>query len=143
MIPCHSCDFIAGWGNNELQVYTASALRVQDGALEITANWDGSQFTSGRMRTFGLQPFQPNASYPHGIRISARLKLPQGLPFCCQAAGKKLRHEYSPMPVIHLLMTRLNHASEPNTTKAFCPSYTFICSNFKPEGLGGELAPCH
>ena len=69
----------AGWANNEQQVYQASNAQVVNGALVLTANYDGTTYTSARLRSFGLQEFVPNASYPDGIRISANIMLPQGV----------------------------------------------------------------
>ncbi len=53
----------AGWGNNELQYYTARPQNVStaSGNLRITAireNFNGSNFTSARLRTKGRFAFQ-------------------------------------------------------------------------------------
>ncbi len=70
-----------GWGNNELESYTARPANVhqQDGNLVITAlkeNYTGSdgiarEFTSARLKTAG------KFSQAYG-RFEARLKVPQG-----------------------------------------------------------------
>jgi beta-glucanase (GH16 family) len=67
-----------GWGNGEMQTYTDSEdnARVEDGMLIITAQKEaleggGSQFTSARLKTQGLQTFQ------YGL-IEARIKVPAG-----------------------------------------------------------------
>ncbi len=65
-----------GWGNNELQYYTDRPENsyLADGKLVIEArkeNFSGSQYTSARMITAGLQEFQ------YG-RIDIRAKLPEG-----------------------------------------------------------------
>lgn len=65
-----------GWGNNELQYYTNKPdnVSVSDGTLKITAkkeNYNGSNYTSARLKTQGKQSFK------YG-KIEARIKLPQG-----------------------------------------------------------------
>lgn len=48
------------WGNNELQYYTKEAVSVHDGMLEIAADrqdYEGMEFTSGRILTRDLQTF--------------------------------------------------------------------------------------
>ncbi|MEJ1972061.1 MAG: glycoside hydrolase family 16 protein [Lacunisphaera sp.] len=61
-----------GWGNNELETYTASAATVQNGELVITANRnaDGS-YTSARLKT------QDKHAWTYG-KIAARMRLPKG-----------------------------------------------------------------
>ncbi len=61
-----------GWGNNELETYTADSATVQGGELRITArkNADGT-YSSARLKTQGLQ------SWTYG-KIAARMRLPQG-----------------------------------------------------------------
>lgn len=67
----------SGWGNQELQYYTNRPENVQhdgNGNLVITAlkeNYNGSQYTSARIKSQGLQEFK------YG-RIEARLKTPYG-----------------------------------------------------------------
>lgn len=67
-----------GWGNNELQYYTARRpenARVEGGNLIIEARrepWQGSQYTSARLLTQGKTTWQ------YG-RFEARAKLPAGL----------------------------------------------------------------
>lgn len=63
-----------GWGNGELQAYTADAVALDgEGALVVTATIprDGSQITSGRVTTKGLFSFQTG-------RLEARIQLPEG-----------------------------------------------------------------
>ncbi len=51
---------IPGWGNNELQYYTADNITVADGVLTITAKDDGAggkAYTSARIRTAGKFDF--------------------------------------------------------------------------------------
>jgi beta-glucanase (GH16 family) len=68
-----------GWGNGEAQFYTARPdnARVENGLLIIEARqekYEGSYYTSARLKTQGLQEFQ------YG-RIEARLKVPSGVGF--------------------------------------------------------------
>jgi len=65
-----------GWGNNELQYYTARTnnLRIEDGQLVIEArqeSYSGASYTSARIKTQG------KASWAYG-RVEARIKLPRG-----------------------------------------------------------------
>jgi len=67
-----------GWGNGEMQEYTEKPenARVENGLLVIEARKEtldngGTQFTSARLKTQGLQTFQ------YG-RIEARIKVPEG-----------------------------------------------------------------
>jgi beta-glucanase (GH16 family) len=65
-----------GWGNGEAQNYTdrAENARLEDGLLIIEARqerYEGSYYTSARLKTEGLQEFQ------YG-RIEARIKVPAG-----------------------------------------------------------------
>lgn len=65
-----------GWGNNELEYYTARPSNVSVGAglLTITArreNYNGRQYTSARLRTQGLHDFK------YG-KFEARIKVPAG-----------------------------------------------------------------
>lgn len=66
----------SGWGNNEYEYYTdrTENVSVANGNLAITArkeDYNGSQYTSGRIKTQGLQAFK------YGI-VEARMKLPKG-----------------------------------------------------------------
>jgi beta-glucanase (GH16 family) len=68
-----------GWGNGEVENYTARTenARVEKGNLVIEARqekYQGSYYTSARLKTQGLQAFQ------YG-RIEARLKVPTGAGF--------------------------------------------------------------
>ena len=66
------CPDLCGFGNNELQIYTADNHTVSDGVLTITARREAdSTFTSTRMNTAG------KADWTYG-RFSARIKLPVG-----------------------------------------------------------------
>ena len=65
---------IPGWGNNELQYYTARPENVQvsAGMLYITArqeNYQGIKYTSARLRTLN------NSDFLYGL-MEARIKLP-------------------------------------------------------------------
>lgn len=65
-----------GWGNGEGQYYTSRPenARLENGMLVIEARqekYEGSYYTSARLKTQGLQNFQ------YG-RIEARLKVPSG-----------------------------------------------------------------
>ena len=65
-----------GWGNNELEYYTdrPENARVEDGNLIIEArkeSYNGSQYTSARLKSEGLQNFI------YG-KVEARIKLPEG-----------------------------------------------------------------
>ncbi len=65
-----------GWGNGEAQYYTdrPENARTQNGLLVIELReeqFDGSYFTSARLKTQGLQEFQ------YG-RMEARIKVPKG-----------------------------------------------------------------
>jgi beta-glucanase (GH16 family) len=65
-----------GWGNGEAQYYTdrSENARVEDGMLVIELrreDYDGSSFTSARLKSQGLQEFQ------YG-RMEARIRVPQG-----------------------------------------------------------------
>ncbi len=65
-----------GWGNGEAEYYTARPenVRTENGLLVIEARqekYEGSYYTSARLKTQGLQTFQ------YG-RIEARLKVPSG-----------------------------------------------------------------
>ena len=65
-----------GWGNGEAQYYTdrPENARTEDGLLVIELReeeYDGSFYTSARLKTQGLQEFQ------YG-RLEARLKVPAG-----------------------------------------------------------------
>jgi beta-glucanase (GH16 family) len=65
-----------GWGNGEAQYYTSRPenARIEDGLLVIEGRqeqYEGSYYTSARLKTQGLQSFQ------YG-RIEARLKVPSG-----------------------------------------------------------------
>lgn len=67
-----------GWGNNELQYYTANRLenaRVEKGQLVIEArkeSWQGKNYTSARLVTKG------KGDWKYG-RIEVKAKLPKGL----------------------------------------------------------------
>lgn len=65
-----------GWGNGEAEFYTSRPenARVENGNLVIEAHqekYEGSYYTSARLKTQGLQTFQ------YG-RVEARLKVPAG-----------------------------------------------------------------
>lgn len=63
-----------GWGNNELQLYNAENISVNDGFLTITAeksNTNGISYSSARINT------RYKGDWTYG-RFEARLKLPRG-----------------------------------------------------------------
>lgn len=64
-----------GWGNGEVQTYTndASNVSVSDGTLKITAIKDGSDYTSARLKSIGLQEFQYGR-----VEVKAKLPAAQG-----------------------------------------------------------------
>ena len=64
------CPNLCGWGNNELQSYTDSNHRLEDGLLVITAKKEGN-YSSTRILTKGKQEFT------YG-RIETRVKVPTG-----------------------------------------------------------------
>ncbi|HET6246305.1 MAG TPA: glycoside hydrolase family 16 protein [Tepidisphaeraceae bacterium] len=69
-------EWLPGWGNNELEFYTARQenVFVSDGKLHLRAikeNYKGSKYTSGRIKTKGL------FSKKYG-RFEFRAKLPTG-----------------------------------------------------------------
>jgi beta-glucanase (GH16 family) len=68
------CPNLCGWGNNELQYYRKENASVSGGALTIEArkeSYQGSDYTSTRMKTQGKRSFQ------YG-RIDIRALLPKG-----------------------------------------------------------------
>ncbi|ROQ19457.1 family 16 glycosylhydrolase [Marinimicrobium koreense] len=68
---------ICGWGNNELQSYSANNLDVSNGTLKITARKErvkALNYTSGRIRTANMPA---SGQWTNG-RFEARLKLPEG-----------------------------------------------------------------
>lgn len=68
---------ICGWGNNELQSYSANNLEVSNGTLKITARKErvkALNYTSGRIRTANM----PSSGQWTNGRFEARLKLPEG-----------------------------------------------------------------
>ncbi len=69
---------MAGWGNNELEVYTENNVLVTGGYLSLTASFDGTNFLSGRIRTFAKRDFVPSKDTPNGIRIEASIQMPTG-----------------------------------------------------------------
>eukprot|EP00884_Botryococcus_braunii_P000349 jgi/Botrbrau1/10314/Bobra.0120s0027.1 len=80
-----ACDLgYCGWGNNELEWYTAgSNVAVSNGNAVITVNYNpngGKQmYTSTRMTTQGKRFYAPsNGVNGRGIRVEARIKLPTG-----------------------------------------------------------------
>ena len=61
-----------GWGNNELETYTAGNAAVQNGELVITAAREpNGSYTSARLKTQGKRSWQ------YG-KIAARIRLPYG-----------------------------------------------------------------
>lgn len=85
----------AGWGNNELEWYTAGDnVAVSNGNAVITVKYNpngGAQkYTSTRMVTRGKRAFAPrNGVNGRGIRVEARIKLPAGGWFLCPAPSPR------------------------------------------------------
>lgn len=70
----NGCPDLCGWGNNELQYYRQENAWVSDGILTIEArkeNFQGSNYTSARMKTQGKRSFK------YG-RVDIRALLPGG-----------------------------------------------------------------
>ena len=65
-----------GWGNQELQIYTADNVAVAGGVLSISAERSGSGFTSARLTTAGKRAFAPGQG--ETLRIEGRIQLPPG-----------------------------------------------------------------
>ncbi len=65
-----------GWGNQELQTYTASSENsfISEGKLVIMAREAGGSYTSARLKSIGLQEFQFGR-----IDIRAKLPVDQGI----------------------------------------------------------------
>jgi beta-glucanase (GH16 family) len=88
-----------GWGNNELQYYTAENATVADGFLTITAREEsagGRDYTSARMRTLGKGDWtygrmEMRARMPIGQGMwPAFWMLPSGSPYGGWAAGGEI-----------------------------------------------------
>ena len=71
---------LTGWGNNELEIYTENNVLVSGGYLSLTASFDGANFLSGRIRSFGKKDFVPSKDAPKGIRVEASIQMPMGMP---------------------------------------------------------------
>jgi len=68
----NGCPSLCGWGNNELQYYTAQNVTVTGGNLVLTTKVESNgAFTSGKVTTRGKQ------SFLYG-RVEMRAKLPTG-----------------------------------------------------------------
>ena len=67
----NGCPGICGWGNNELQHYTRTNHRLEEGKLFITVRKEGEGYTSTRITTREKMEFQ------YG-RVEVRAKLPVG-----------------------------------------------------------------
>jgi beta-glucanase (GH16 family) len=68
------CPGLCGWGNNELQYYRQENAWIEDDVLIIEARneaWQGSNYTSARMKTQGRRSFM------YG-RVDIRALLPKG-----------------------------------------------------------------
>lgn len=76
--PFRSEEFCAaiGWGNEELQVYTAGNAAVAGGLLSISAERSGSGFKSARLTTAAKRAFAPGQG--ETLRIEGRIQLPPG-----------------------------------------------------------------
>ena len=68
------CPDLCGWGNNELQVYSADNIEVSGGTLKLEGREDGSGgYTSARINTKGKFDFQYGR-----VEVSARIPSGQG-----------------------------------------------------------------
>jgi beta-glucanase (GH16 family) len=68
------CPDLCGWGNNELQVYSADNISVAGGVLRIEGRQEAdSSYTSGRLNTRGKFDFQYGR-----VEVSARIPSGQG-----------------------------------------------------------------
>jgi beta-glucanase (GH16 family) len=68
------CPDLCGWGNNELQVYSADNISVANGVLRIEGRQEAdSSYTSGRLNTKGKFDFQYGR-----VEVSARIPSGQG-----------------------------------------------------------------
>jgi beta-glucanase (GH16 family) len=68
---------VCGWGNDELQSYSANNATVSNGTLKITAKKErvkSLNYTSARLRTANM----PNSGQWTNGRFEARIKLPEG-----------------------------------------------------------------
>jgi beta-glucanase (GH16 family) len=65
------CPNLCGWGNNEAQIYTDKNHKVENGILTISANYDGTIYTSTKITTQNKKEFQYGS-------IEIRAKLPTG-----------------------------------------------------------------
>ena len=73
---------MSGWGNQELQIYTAGSAAVAGDVLSITAERSSSSFMSARLTTAAKKNFAPGQG--ETLRIEGRIQLPSGehqLPF--------------------------------------------------------------
>ena len=67
----------------------------------MTASFDGTNFLSTRLRTFGKQDFVPSYETPNGIRVEASIMLPQGR---CHRLAELLEVEVKSVPYHKVLM---------------------------------------
>lgn len=67
----NGCPDLCGWGNNERQFYAKENIEVKDGNLVITAKFDGTTYTSGKINT------KNNIEFQYGI-VEVRAKLATG-----------------------------------------------------------------
>ena len=68
------CPDLCGWGNNERQFYAKENVVVKDGNLVLTARFDGSSYTSGKISTKGKVDFQYGT-----IEVRAKLATGKGI----------------------------------------------------------------
>ena len=59
-------------------MYTENNILVSGGFLSLTASFDGTNFLSGRIRSFGKKDFVPSKDAPNGIRVEASIQMPVG-----------------------------------------------------------------
>jgi len=68
------CPNLCGWGNNERQIYSKENIVVKNGNLIITALYDGTTYTSGKINTKDHVEFQYGT-----VEVRAKLATGQGI----------------------------------------------------------------
>lgn len=68
------CPDLCGWGNNERQFYSKDNVAVKNGNLVLTAIFDGTTYTSGKINT------KNNIEFQYGtVEVRAKLATGQGI----------------------------------------------------------------
>ena len=92
-----------GWGNQELQIYTAGSAAVAGGVLSISVERSNSGFTSARLTTAAKRSFAPGQG--ETLRIEGRIQLPSGehqLPFAERLTRLAVSHLATEEHVAHV-----------------------------------------